>query len=130
MLIKTITYTDYNDEERTEKFMFNLSKAELVELQNSELGGLTTVIEKIQESLDNVKTMEYFKKIILLAYGEKSNDGKYFHKSPEMAERFTQTEAYSVLIMELLGDANAAGRFVEALLPKDIEKAPIAEVLS
>ena len=41
MLKKTITYTDYNDNERTEDFYFNFSKAELTEMELSTVGGLT-----------------------------------------------------------------------------------------
>ena len=33
MLKKTIKYTDYNGEEQTEDFYFNLSKAELTEME-------------------------------------------------------------------------------------------------
>ena len=46
MLKKTITYIDYDDNERTEDFYFNLSKAELLEMEWSVEGNFTTVIKK------------------------------------------------------------------------------------
>lgn len=46
MLKKTITYTDCNDVERTEDFYFNLSKAEVIEMELTTTGGMTKVIEK------------------------------------------------------------------------------------
>ena len=45
MLKKTITYTDYNGNERTEDFYFNLTKAEVVEMEMSTSGGLTEMID-------------------------------------------------------------------------------------
>ena len=41
MLKKTITYTDYNGNSRTEDFSFNLNEAELAEMVVSVDGGLT-----------------------------------------------------------------------------------------
>jgi hypothetical protein len=123
MLKKTITYVDYNDVEHTEDFYFNLSKAELVEMQWSVAGGLSRVLEKIVEETDMVQMSKLFKDIILKSYGEKSADGKRFVKSAEMSEAFEQSEAYSVLLMELLTDEQAAADFVNGLLPKDLAAA-------
>lgn len=39
MLKKEITYKDYNGTERTESFYFNLSQAELMEMEMSTSGG-------------------------------------------------------------------------------------------
>ena len=35
MIKQTITYTDYNGNERTEEYWFNLSKAELLRLETT-----------------------------------------------------------------------------------------------
>ena len=45
MLKKTIKYNDYNGVERNEDFYFNLSQAELMEMEMSTTGGLTETIE-------------------------------------------------------------------------------------
>lgn len=121
MLVKNITYTDYNGNERTEKFYFNLSKAELVEMEYSATGGLAQTIEKIIEAQDGPQIMALFKELILKAYGEKSADGKRFVKSKELSEEFAQTEAYVQLFMELATDAEAASNFVNGLIPADID---------
>lgn len=117
MLKKTITYTDYNGAERTETFWFNLSKAELMELQFSVNGDFGKYIESIQASQDNRKIIELFKEIILKSYGEKSADGKRFIKSKELAEEFSQTEAYSELFMQLAQDENEATAFIRGVVP-------------
>lgn len=122
MLKKTITYTDYDGEKRTEDFFFYLSKAELIEMQYSENGGLEKLLEKIMKEKDTKRMMELFKKIILKAYGEKSLDGRRFIKNPELTEAFTQTEAYSELFMELATDDKAASDFINGVLPGDLSK--------
>lgn len=122
MLKKTITYTDYNDNERTEDFYFNISKAELTEMELSTVGGLTELIEKIVNTQDGPKLVKIFKDLVLNAYGEKSADGKRFVKTEEIRNAFAQTEAYSELFMELATDANAASAFINGIMPKDLDK--------
>ncbi len=119
MLKKTITYTDYNGTERTEDFYFNLTKAEVMELELSTAGGLSESINRMAQTLDQPAIMEMFKRIVLMSYGEKSLDGKRFVKSKELSEAFAQTEAYSELVMELLtGGEKVASDFINGVLPK------------
>lgn len=117
MLKKTITYTDYNGAERTEDFYFNLSKAEVMEMELSINGGLTEMIHKVVAAQDAPTIINLFKDLILKAYGEKSLDGKRFVKSKEISMAFAQTEAYSQLFMELATDAKSAAAFVNAIIP-------------
>ena len=122
MFKETITYTDYNGEKRTEDFYFNLTKAELVEMQFSKSGTMAEYIQQIKEKNDIPAIMEVFKKIILAAYGEKSLDGKYFYKTKngvKLAEDFMQTEAFSELYMKLAQDDNAAEKFIKRLIPSE-----------
>ena len=117
MLKKTITYTDYNGITRTEDFYFNLTKAEIMEMQLGTNGGLDVMIKKIIDSQDAPSIIKIFKELILKAYGEKSDDGKRFVKSKEISEGFAQTEAYSQLFMELATDTDAASKFVNGIVP-------------
>ena len=118
MLKKTITYTDYDNNERTEDFYFNLTKAEIAEMEMSQEGGLVKLIEKIVAEQDVARIIEIFKELILNAYGEKSADGRRFIKSKELSEKFSHTEAYSDLFMELATSADAATDFVNGIIPK------------
>lgn len=122
MLKKTITYTDYNGTERTEDFYFNLTKAELMEMEMGTTGGLGEMIRKIVATQDAPAIIKIFKELVLKAYGEKSADGKRFIKSQEIAEGFAQTEAYSNLFMELATDADAAAKFVNGIVPAELSK--------
>lgn len=120
MLQRTITYTDFNGEERTDTLHFNLSKAELLEMELSVNGGFSTILQKIIDEKDNAKVAEYFKEILLKAYGEKSADGKYFTKSKEISEAFSHTGAYDVLYVELATNTEKASEFINGLKPKGL----------
>lgn len=119
---ETITYTDYNGNERKEDFYFNLSKAEIMEMEMSTTGGLAETIQKIVAAQDAPAIIKMFKDLVLKAYGEKSPDGKRFIKSEEISTAFSQTEAYSNLFMKLATDAEAAAKFVNGIIPADTNK--------
>lgn len=120
MLKKRIKYTDYDGNVREEDFYFNLSKAELTEMELSTLGGMEKRINRIVSAQDTKQIVEVFKDIILRSYGEKSLDGKRFIKSPELATEFSQTEAYTELFMELATDDNAAAAFLTGIIPSEV----------
>lgn len=120
MLKKTITYTDYDGNERTEDFYFNLSKAELLEMEMTTEGGIEKFCQKIIAEKDTKRMMEMWKSMILKSYGEKTLDGKRFVKSQELTDAFIQTEAYSELFMQLATDADAAAAFIAGIVPKKL----------
>ena len=120
MLKKKVTYTDYNGVERTEDFYFNLSKAEIMEMELVTTGGFAEMIQKVVAAQDAPTIVKIFKDLVLKAYGEKSADGKRFIKSDEIVAAFSQTEAYSQIFMELATDADAATKFINGIIPKDM----------
>mgnify|MGYP003511540143 CR=1 FL=1 len=125
MLKKNIKYTDYNGVEREETFLFNLSKAELMEMEMGTTGGLAEKIQQIVEAQDAPSIIQIFKDIILKAYGEKSADGKRFVKINDagvpLSIGFSQTEAYSQLFMELATNSDEAAKFIKGIIPSDID---------
>ena len=120
MLKKTIKYTDYNGETREEDFYFNLSKAEVTEMELSKEGGMSEYIKKISATQNGPELIKLFKDIIIKSYGEKSLDGKRFIKNKELTEAFTQTEAYSELFVELASNADEAVKFINGIMPKNM----------
>lgn len=122
MLKKTITYNDYNGTSRTEDFYFNLSQAEVMEMEMGTAGGLAEMIKRIVAAQDAPSIIKVFKDLILKSYGEKSADGKRFIKSEELAIAFSQTEAYSILFTELATDDKAAAAFVNGIVPAEMSK--------
>lgn len=126
MLTKKIKYTDYNGTEREETFCFNLTKAELMEMEMSTSGGLAEMIQNIVQTQDAPAIIKVFKDLVLKAYGEKSPDGKRFMKVNDagvpLSIGFSQTEAYSQLFMELATDADKAAEFINRIVPKDMQQ--------
>lgn len=126
MIKKTITYTDYNGLERTESYYFNLSKAEVMEMELSADGGMAESIRKIVDAKDAPAIIRVFKDLVLKAYGVKSDDGRRFMKvksdGSRYADEFKETEAYSQIFMELATDAKAAADFVNGIVPSDLAK--------
>lgn len=126
MLKKTITYTDYNGVERTEDFYFNLSKAEIMEMELGVSGGYAEMLKSVVNANDAPTLIKIFKDLVLRAYGEKSADGKRFVKSDAISEAFSQTEAYSILFMELATNADEAAKFVNGIVPSDLSQKALA----
>lgn len=120
MLKLTRTFKDYNGVDRTEDFYFNLNKAEIAEMELSENGGMNNLINRIISEQDSKKLVAIFKEIILKSYGVKSLDGREFVKSEELTRKFTQTEAYSDLFIELATDSKKAAEFVNGIIPSDV----------
>lgn len=118
MLKKTITYTDYDGLERTEEFRFNLTKAELVDMELTTAGTFSETMKRIIAEKDIIRIAKLFKELLLKSYGVKSDDGKRFVKSPELSEAFSQTEAYSDLYIELLSNPEEAAKFFAEVAPK------------
>lgn len=122
MFKKTIKYVDYKGNEREEDFYFNLSKAELVEMELGQKGGMSDYLDKITKAQTKDELIMWFKKIILRAYGEKSEDGRRFMKSEEISKAFSETEAFNQLYMELITDEKKAADFVNAVVPEFTEE--------
>lgn len=130
MLKKTITYTDYDGLERTEEFRFNLTKAELVDMELTTAGTFSETMKRIIAEKDIIRIAKLFKELLLKSYGVKSDDGKRFIKSPELSEAFSQTEAYSDLYIELLSNPEEAAKFFAEVAPKmdEVSAVPAANV--
>lgn len=120
MLKRTIEFEDFDGNPQTGTYYFNLTKAELVELEASYNGGLEEVIKQVIATKDMKKLIELFKRVIMDAYGEKTDDGTGFIKSESLRQQFAATPAYSELFMELATDAEAAAVFIQGCLPKSL----------
>lgn len=126
---ETITYVDYNGTERTEDFYFNLTKAEIMEMEMGTTGGLAEMINRIVAAQDAPAIIKIFKDLVLKAYGEKSADGKRFIKSEELSTAFSQTLAYDQLFMKLATDSEAAANFVNGIVPPAEKNANIKQMI-
>lgn len=120
MLKKTITFEDFEGNTVTEDFYFNLTKAELMELEVSEKGGFAEAMQDIIKAGDGGQIIAGFKKILLMSVGKRR--GNSFIKNQEIREDFEGSPAFSELFMQLATDAQAGAEFVNAVIPKDLSK--------
>ena len=130
MYAKEITYNDYNGVERKETFLFDLSEAEILEMELSTVGGFEQYVNRIINAQDTPQLVKLFKELILKAYGVKSDDGRRFIKTEEIATEFSQTPAYSKLFMELATDAQAAAEFVNKIVPESMSDVDNSKIKS
>ena len=122
MVVEKIKYTDFNGLEREEEFMFNLTEAEITEMELTTDGGLSDSIKKIIAAQDTPQIIKVFKMLLLKSYGEKSADGRRFVKSDKLSEEFAQTNAYSQLFMKLATDDKAAVAFINGIMPDSMQE--------
>lgn len=120
MYVKEIEYTDFNGVARKEKFYFNLTKAEILDMELGKTGGLTEYIQKIIAAQDTPAIMGLFKTLLLKSYGVKSDDGRRFIKNDQVREDFEQTQAFSDLYMLLAINDEEASKFVNSIIPEDM----------
>ena len=118
-----VTYTDYNGDVVNEDYYFNLNKAELIQMQFDANGTYAGFIQRIVDDRDYKSLGKEFRKIILDAYGKKSDDGRRFIKNQEMRDEFEQSEAYATIYYDLLSDEDKMTKFIQGILPADLREA-------
>lgn len=120
MFKKRITYTDFNGQERTEDFYFNLSKSEMIMLESTTPGGYAAMLQRIIDSKDNTSLMKAFTDLIRMSYGVKSEDGKHFVKNEKVVDDFLNSAAFDQMFTEFFTDENAASDFAKGIMPMDL----------
>ena len=120
MIKKNITYFDFDGEERTDAFYFNLSKAELMDIELDYDGNMSRAMNTMLEKRDMKGVLGLLGKLVRKAYGEKSADGRRFLKNQELEDSFATTDAYSNLLIELVNDENKLRAFVTGVIPTDM----------
>ena len=138
MIKKTVTYVDFDNNERTETHYFNLNQSELIEIAidipddvSQTVGSdpnnfdREAVATGLIEKMGQKGIMGFVKELLLKSYGIKSEDGRRFIKTPALSEEFSQTIAFDTIFMELMADDKAAADFVNGVVPASvIEKMP------
>ena len=117
MLVKKISYTDFDGNEREETHYFNLTRTEAIEMQWSPPGGLKALLDRIIEEQDINEILDIIREILSKAYGVKSADGRRFDKDPALWVNFTQSLAFDELFMELMTNAGYAAEFMNGIVP-------------
>jgi hypothetical protein len=118
----TETYVDFNGNERTEDFYFNLTKAEVLDMEMGVSGGLAESINRLVQTQDQPAILQIFKDIVKKSYGVKSPDGRRFIKNEEVLNDFIQTEAFSNIYVRFATNADEAAKFINGIIPADMSK--------
>ena len=127
MVKREIEFEDYEGEKVKEPFYFNLTKAEIQELEFEMPGGFEGMMNKLKKNPSNSDIVNAFKTILGKAYGEKLPNGKIY-KNKENTEAFFASDAYSELFFWMLNNGDEAMKFIEGMLPRDVaEKVPEPE---
>lgn len=118
MFKDVIEYEDYNGDKQSEVVYFNLSKPEIIKMEMTTSGGYGAYLQTIAKSDNKELIYTTFMDLIEKSYGVKSDDGQRFIKSPEITEKFMQSEAYSEFLYKLLTDTDYMTAFCNNIIPK------------
>lgn len=114
-------YPDFDGNMIEGDFYFNLTEAEITEMQYGVSGGMVSMLQKIIGAKSTPELIKYFKDIIVRSYGERDPDGVHFRKSQQIIDDFVSTNAYSQIYMRLATDEKAAQEFINGVMPKKKE---------
>lgn len=115
-----VTYENFEGEQVTETCYFNLTKAEMLQLQLQYPEGYQTYLQRLVDDNNRKAMIEEFKHILSMSYGERSADGRKFVKSEEISNAFMASEAYSELFLKFISEEGYVEKFMNAVMPKDI----------
>jgi hypothetical protein len=124
MLRKEIKYKDFDGKDQVDICYFNMSEVEILRYQAENSGYF---FQGIVDAKNLTAVMDEIEKLILLAYGVRSEDGRRFIKNSQVREEFTQTPAFNALFMELTTNEQAASDFVAGVIPAEMRGAYLAE---
>lgn len=121
MVKKTIEYEDLNGNLLKDDFYFNITKAELIDLQIED-ESFQAKIQRIIDTKDDKRLQKLVSELIDMSFGKRSADGIEFLKSPDILYHFKATDAYNRLRVELATDADKLTEFVKGIMPADLMK--------
>lgn len=119
MITREVTYIDYNGDEQTEKYYFDLTVPEMLELSFSSAGDIQSTLERLSNSRKVGEIFNIIQTLIFKSVGVKSDDGKRFVKNEEVLNDFKQSRGYESFLMKMMQDTDYASKFIEQLIPQD-----------
>jgi hypothetical protein len=120
VIAKTITYKDLDGKDVTEDFHFNLTRAELVEMNFSEFGSLFQTLNVMIEMEDMGAIISSIKLLLRLSVGKRAEDGKRFIKNQDITDAFMQSNAYSTMLYELMTNAESSIELIKGIMPPEM----------
>lgn len=131
MLKKTVTFINFDGVQETQDLYFHFSKAEILEMHANGLANtLDSVVTEAKktDSRNAEDLVKLFKRLMGMAYGERSPDGRGFKKSEEISAYFLNSPAFDELFMELVeGGVGDIIDFVSRMFPPDMTQSVVTE---
>lgn len=121
MLVQPITFTNFDGQEVTKNYYFNLTEGELAIRELESDGTWSETLERIKNSNKGSVVMPEFKKILKWTYLERTGEDG-IDKSDAAWSRFENSEPWSNLIMRLITEDGFSAQFIEAIMPERIRK--------
>lgn len=117
MFEHTVTFTDFNGDEDTEKLCFNLTVPEIAELEFEFDEGFQAYILEAVKKKSNRKLFLMFKLLMKASYGRRTPDGKGFVKKQAWIEELFSGKAYEELFIWLFSNEENAATFFSNVVP-------------
>lgn len=118
MLKKVIKYEDFNEQPREMVAYFHISRVELMEMEAAFDGGLQGEMQRVGD--DAAAAAKFVMEFVLKGYGEKSEDGSTFKKTPELTESFKRSPAFDALLVDFSEHPEEQEKFLSGVLPKGL----------
>lgn len=120
MLKKTIKYKDLDNNIIEEDFYFNISMPEILDMAAKD-ENLVERLQRIVKEDDRIKIMSEFAFFTKTSVGRREGNTR-FVKSPEITQEFVESDAYSVMLWELVTNAEFAAQFINSAFPSQLSE--------
>lgn len=109
---------DFNGEEKTVIARFNYTEAEVLDMEAGRNMSISDYLKIVVDAKDKDQIYAAFKDFVLDAYGELSDDGLTFMKTPAIREKFKCSAVFNHIMMKFVTDSNSFGPdFINGVLP-------------
>ena len=120
MFSRTFEYTGYDGQPHKDTWYFNLTEAELYEMELGSVGGLEGTMQRLLREEKPKEIVDMCKGLILGSVGERSADGRKFVKNEEIRMDFYQSKAYAMLFTELVSSGEKMSAFIYGCIPEEL----------
>ena len=116
MLKQRVKYEGFDGELIEEDLYFNLTRMDLIELNDRyESKDMAAYMDKIVKEKNVKELYKVLKDIVLMAYGVKSEDGKRFIKNQTVKDEFAESLAFAQLIEDFHETDTAMSDFITGI---------------
>lgn len=115
----TKKYTDFLGTEQEDTFRFNISRSEMIDLVKEDPAFNPDYLVYLSKEPDGLKLVDMLRKLLVVSYGELSEDGKHFLKDDTRTTLFVQSSAFEELLSDFIDgkDPNVVRNFIIGVFP-------------